>query len=98
MALQFTDNDDVPVPLTGYQVWAWVKAKPGATLILDLAPQIVDEDQAIVVIDVAKEDTADLPPGHYEWDLIFELPDGTRTGPVIKGKADIIELDTEPDF
>jgi hypothetical protein len=75
---------------------ASVKAKPGATLILDLAPIIVDEDLALVLINIAKEDTADLPPGHYEWDLIFELPDGTRTGPVLKGKADIIELDTEP--
>ncbi len=98
MALQFTDNDDVPVDLTGYQVWAWVKAKPGAALILDLAPVIVDPTNGLVLIDIAKEDTADLPPGHYEWDMIFELSDTTRIGPALKGKADILEPDTEPDI
>lgn len=98
MAFQFTDDTDTPIPITGWQFWAWVKQKPGGALVLDLDPQIVDDVNGIISITILKEDTLPLPPGHYTWDMIFETPDASRAGPVFNGLADIIELDTEPDI
>lgn len=96
IVFQLTDDDDVPVPLTGYLVFAEVRKQPGSPLILDLNPQIVDDLNAYVQIAFTDEETFTLPPGNYKWDFIMEKPTGERVGPFISGKCDIIENITEP--
>jgi hypothetical protein len=86
-----------PFDLTDWKVWAWVKTAPGATLVLDLDPQIdADPTTGKITMNMTDTETATLTVGDFFWDLIFEDPSGVRIGPLFSGSFSIIELITEP--
>ena len=74
------------VPLAGWAAYAQARLHDGT--VLDLLPSIAADDAAGVVTLAALswQDTADLPVGTGDWDLILETPQGQRLPPFFGGK------------
>jgi len=110
-AIDITDNGTgvqtlikrgAPFNLTGWTVWAWVKNKPtdpDASLILDLAPTLLNAADGRVEIHVDDHDTFLLnetaSPNAF-WDLIMADASSERYGRYIAGKFQITKIVTHP--
>lgn len=91
------DQNNNPVDLTGWKVFAEVRKRPGATLYLDLQPSFTNITGGEITIPVMTDEaTYNLNPGEYNWDLILEDPLGARRGPYIRGPFEIIAIITKP--
>lgn len=96
--LYFKDDDEAPVDLTGYNVFAEVRLRPGSNrVIIDLEPTVTDGAAGEVTIPmITDEDTFDMKFVHARWSLVLEEPGGDRTGPFIEGKFIIRGTPTHP--
>jgi len=78
-AVSFTckDADGDAVDLTDYSARSQLRPSVNsATLTLDLSPTIGTPTSGVIDISVADEDTADISPGTYYFDLLLDDPDG----------------------
>jgi hypothetical protein len=95
--LRAKDENDQPIDLTGWKVWAEVRKKPGASVILDLHPYFSDPiNGEITIPKLTDEETYDFKVGDYQWDLIMEDPAGDRHGIYITGGFTITASITKP--
>jgi hypothetical protein len=95
--LRARDSANNPVDLTGWKVFAEVRKKPGASLILDLHPTLTDAlNGEITIPKMSDEDTFSLTFGSYQWSLVLEEPGGDRLGPYIQGAFSIAGTPTHP--
>ena len=92
------DSDSNTVDLTGYNVFAEVRLRAGASkVILNLAPTITDGAAGEITIPkITDEDTYDMKYVHAKWSLFLEEPGGDRIGPFIEGKFIIQGTPTKP--
>jgi hypothetical protein len=90
------DEDEVAVDLTGWTVFAEVRASANGSVIFDLQPQITNPEEGEITIEHTDEQTADLTPGLFRWDLILENPAGQRLGPYIVGSCNISAPISQP--
>lgn len=90
------DKNGAIVDLTGWSVWAEVRESPSDTLVVDLAPTIVDATAGKIHLTLTDEQTAVLSTGTYQWDLLMENPTGERLGPYIAGTVHINPRITQP--
>ena len=91
------EDDDGPMDLSGWGVEAMVRHPLGGALIVDLAPEITDAGAGEISISITDEQTAELTPGTYRWDLILITPAGERLPPVLAGKATVRTPQTHPE-
>lgn len=83
--------------LTGWMARAEIRKGPGQQVILDLAPSLQDAAAGEIQIALSKEQTAALPLGGYQWDLILTRPDGTTlSAPTVAGPVSIHSPITQP--
>lgn len=95
--LHAKDENNQPVNLTGWKVFAEVRKKPNASLYMDLHPIFSNAVSGEITIPkMTDEETYDLKPGDYDWDLILEDPVGDRRGPYIAGNFAIVAIITKP--
>lgn len=95
--LHAKDAANQPVDLTGWKVWAEVRKKPGASVVLDLQPYFSDAAAGDITIPkLTDEQTYNLKVGDYQWDLIMEDPSGDRRGIYITGSFTIAASITKP--
>ncbi len=91
VTITVADADGVVVDLMGWTPSAEVRESSGATLVVDLAPTIVDGS---VVFGLTDEQTAALVVGSYRWDLLIENPGGEILGPYIQGEFVVDDIIT----
>ncbi len=73
LEIQTLDANGDPVDLTGFTVYAEVRATPGGAVIIDLAPTITDAANGKVTIaEIDDETTFTYTPGSYRWDFLLE--------------------------
>jgi hypothetical protein len=95
--LRARDVNDAPVDLTGWKVFAEVRKKPGASLVLDLKPSFTNAALGEITIPkMTDEETYDLRFGTFQWSLVLEDPTGDRRGPYIEGAFTIGGTPTKP--
>jgi hypothetical protein len=95
--LKAKDANNAPVNLTGWKPFAEVRKKPGASVIIDLAPVLSDAlNGEITIPKWTDEQTYDLKLGDFQWSLILEDPAGDRRGPYIQGSFIITATPTKP--
>lgn len=95
--LHAKDVNNQPVDLTGWKVWAEVRKKPGAAVVLDLQPFFSNAGIGDITIPkLTDEQTYDLKVGDYQWDLIMEDPTGDRHGIYVSGGFTITASITKP--
>lgn len=85
-----------PINLTGWSVWAYVKASVTGTLQLDLAPTVTSPTSGKIDLSMTDTETAALAVGNFLWDLILEMPTGERIGPLFSGGFNVIRPVTDP--
>jgi hypothetical protein len=90
------DSEDAAVDLTGWSAFAEVRQSVNAAVVLDLAPEVTDAAAGEITIALSDEDTADLTPGSFVWDLILENAAGQRLGPYVAGSFVIRKPVTQP--
>jgi len=91
-AIVLTINPDDPLDLTGWSAFAEVRASSGGSVVLDLAPSITDAAGGeITLTTLTDEQTALLPAGNYQWDLLLEDASGEIFGRVLAGRFSIID-------
>jgi hypothetical protein len=95
--LRAKDVNNQPIDLTGWRPFAEVRKKPGAPVILDLAPFLSDPiNGEITLPKQTDEQTYNLKVGDYQWSLILEDPFGDRRGPYMQGSFTITATPTKP--
>src|SRR5688572_3493488 len=90
------DEEEVAVDLTGWTAYAEVRSGPGGSVVFDLQPQITDPAAGEITIEATDEQTAELTPGLFRWDLILENPAGERLGPYLVGSCNISAPISQP--
>ncbi len=92
------DADNNPVDLTGYNTFAEVRLRPGASkVILDLHPSVTNGPSGEITIPkISDETTFNMKFVSAKWSLILEQPSGDRVGPFIEGKFTIAGTPTHP--
>ena len=92
------DENDQPIDLTGWKVFAEVRKKPGSSSVIrDLHPFFSNQAAGQITLPkMTDEETYDLKAGDYAWDLILEDPFGDRRGPYIAGPFTIYPNVTKP--
>lgn len=96
------------VDLDSYNVYSQVRKKPGGSVVLDLEPVIIPDDQLLGYPDevlgpgrvklagYTDEETFAMKNASLYWDIVLENPAGERLGPFVAGSFDIITIITEP--
>jgi hypothetical protein len=89
-----------PLDMTGWSVWAWVKAlasDPDANKLLDLAPTILTPTNlGTVQIKVLHGVTTALVSASAFWDMIGQDAAGNRVGRLAQGIFSIAQIMTHP--
>lgn len=88
-------NGDV-VDLTGWSVFAQVRATTGSHVVLDLEPSIPLGTDGKVTFGFTDEETIEIPHGEYVWDLVLEQPTGEKLGPILAGSFVVKTAVTRP--
>lgn len=98
LLIQAKDASGAAVNLTGYTPEAEIRKAKGRTaeLIRDLAPVVSNAAGGEIRIALTDEQTAALPAGRFEWDLVLLKADGTRLGPYVAGAAIVSPIVTQP--
>lgn len=82
------DEDGLPFDLTGYSARAKVRSTVSAgSVIFDLSPTIPNPSNGIISVWKTDEQTATVPAGVYQWDIVLDAPSGAViyiTGGTIK--------------
>jgi len=94
--LEILDEDDEAIDITGWTVYAQARAWGFRTPMIDLLPTITTAATGIVTLALTDEETADLTPGVYRWDLIAENAAGARLGPYVGGLLIVQAINTVP--
>ena len=82
--------------LTGYAVYAEIRATPTAVLI-NLAPTITNAAAGeIKTSEIPYATTLALAEQNAHWDLVLQAPSGARLGQLIGGGVSIITPVTQP--
>lgn len=79
LTISFSCKDEAgdAFDLTGYSARGKVRATIASdSVILDLSPTIPIPADGIVIVSKADEQTAIVPPGVYQWDLVLDTPTG----------------------
>lgn len=79
-----------PLDLTGWTPHAQVRLGAGKPVILNLDPTIPNPTDGRVVITFTDEQTAVMPHGVFQWDLLMERPNGEILGPYFAGVCTIM--------
>jgi len=79
LSISFSCKDEAgdAFNLTGYSARAKVRTTIASdSVILDLSPTIPTPANGIVIVSKTDEQTAVVPPGVYQWDLVLDTPTG----------------------
>ena len=79
LSISFSCKDEAgdAFNLTGYSARAKVRTTIASdSVILDLSPTIPTPANGVIVISKTDEQTAVVPPGIYQWDLVLNTPTG----------------------
>jgi hypothetical protein len=79
LSLSFSckDEDGAAFNLTGYSARAKVRSTiASSVVVIDLTPTIPNPANGIIVVSKTDEQTANVPPGVYQWDLVLDTPSG----------------------
>jgi hypothetical protein len=91
---QFKQLGGDPFSLVGWQVFAHARRNKVDKDKLDLQPVITDAAGGEVMIEFSDDDTSEMTPTTYGWDMLLQPPDGGMIGPYFAGALTIQELYT----
>lgn len=95
--LLFTDAEGAAYDLTDWQFFAEIRKEAATARVHDLAPTVHDPEGGEVRIEVSQATANTLPVGRYKWDILAQMPDGTRVPePVYGGDVEIKKPITQP--
>jgi hypothetical protein len=82
--LSLKDTNNIPIPLSGYDVRGQVRTSYGSTgILLDLNPIVTNNASGFVSISIPSEVTENIPVGIFVYD-IERFPSGLETENSIK--------------
>lgn len=90
--LRFYTNRErtVPMDLTGYQIAAQIRA---GSFAIDLGIEITEPAEGVAVMTLEPQDTRDVLPGEYLWDMLALAPNGD-VAKYTKGAVEIAATQT----
>jgi hypothetical protein len=77
LSLNCKDEAGDPFDLTGYSARAKVRSTVASnSVVFDLSPTIPNPPDGIISIFKTDEQTATIPAGIYQWDIVLDTPAG----------------------
>ncbi len=95
--ITLTEDNDTPMNLSGFSVFADVCVSPAALASFSFNPTITSAASGIITLgEITPGETMSLQAGDYTWDLVLENSSGQRLGPYVEGIVVVSSINTKP--